>query len=53
MTESNKKYRICIYDDCNSQASFNFEGLNKLIYCSKHKLNNMINLKHIFIKIVN
>ena len=39
-----KKSGLCI--DCPKQACFNVEGETKAIYCSKHKKENMIDIKH-------
>ena len=38
--------QYCIHSDCNKQASYNYPNEKKLLYCNKHKLNNMINIKH-------
>ena len=35
----------CIFEGCNKQACFNFEGKIKGIYCFTHKEENMINIK--------
>ena len=40
----NKKPQSCIYNNCNKRASFNLEGTKKGIYCSTHKLENMIDV---------
>jgi hypothetical protein len=39
-----KKSEMCIYDDCKTRCSYNFEGNKRGIYCNKHKLTNMINV---------
>ena len=36
---------MCIFPDCKTSANFNYEG-KKGIYCSIHKLENMVNVKH-------
>ena len=40
----NKKCGICININCKTQSNFNYKGL-KEYYCSKHKKNNMCNVK--------
>lgn len=35
--------KMCIFPDCKSRASFNYEG-KKALYCSAHKLKNMIDV---------
>ena len=39
-----KKYRICIFGDCELGASYNIEGETKRLYCSKHKKENMVDV---------
>ncbi len=36
--------RYCVKDGCEIRASFNLEGETKALYCSKHKLDKMINV---------
>jgi len=36
---------MCIEDNCTTYPIFNILGTNKGIYCSKHKLNGMVNVK--------
>ena len=36
-------YNICIYDNCNKNATFNYKNLKKRLYCTYHKLNDMYN----------
>jgi len=36
---------MCNYKDCKTKSNFNFENEKKAIYCSKHKLEGMINIK--------
>ena len=36
---------MCIFPDCKTRANFNYEG-KKGIYCSVHKLENMIDVNH-------
>jgi hypothetical protein len=42
----NKKYRICINKDCNKNPAFNYKNESKRLYCSVHKLDNMIDIKN-------
>lgn len=39
-----KKSSICIYNGCKTRAYFNYLNKSKVLYCFKHKLNNMINI---------
>ena len=39
---------ICKYKKCNTIASFNYKGEDKRIYCSKHKLDGMENVRYKF-----
>ena len=39
-----KKSTCCIFDECNKRPSFNLVGEIRGIYCSQHKLENMINI---------
>jgi uncharacterized protein YajQ (UPF0234 family) len=39
-----KKSNICIYNNCNKQASFNYKNKSKALYCKNHKLTNMIDI---------
>ena len=39
---------MCIEKDCKIQPSFNFEDETKALYCSSHKLEGMIDVKHEF-----
>lgn len=43
----NKKSSICIYNGCKTRACFNYLNKSKVLYCFKHKLNNMININDI------
>jgi hypothetical protein len=36
---------ICIYDNCKTHSNFNYIIESKAIYCAKHKLDGMINIK--------
>ena len=44
---------ICLHDNCNKQAQYNFKEFiyikdyktKKLLYCKDHKLDNMVNIK--------
>jgi len=38
--------RICIHENCKTIPSFNYVNETKRLYCSKHKLDNMINIKN-------
>ncbi len=40
------KSKKCIYENCNKQPLFNLINEKKPIYCSNHKLENMIDVKH-------
>ena len=40
-----KYKRYCIISDCEKNVSFNYENEKHGIYCHKHKLKNMINVK--------
>jgi hypothetical protein len=42
-----KKSNICIYNSCKTRACFNYLNKSKVLYCSTHKLNNMININDI------
>jgi len=39
---------ICIYDDCKKQAIYNIKGQKHGVYCSKHKSDDMIDIRHNF-----
>lgn len=41
------KHRMCIAEDCDKRASFNFENGMKQIFCQEHKQPNMINVASI------
>lgn len=41
-----KRANICKNINCQHQSTFNFEDKKQSIYCSIHKLNNMIDIKH-------
>ena len=41
-----KKGRICNFEDCKTGASYGKPGSKIREYCAKHKLDNMINIKH-------
>ena len=46
-----KKSRQCLNKDCKTEACFNYKNytsinIRKCIYCSKHKLENMIDIKN-------
>ena len=36
---------LCIYQECKNISEYNYEDENTLLYCSKHKMENMINIK--------
>jgi hypothetical protein len=40
----NVQFKLCEHEDCNIQASFNYEGENKKLYCNTHKLFSMVNV---------
>lgn len=40
----NVKDVICIYDNCNKQAYYNYSETKEKLYCVEHKLENMINV---------
>lgn len=42
--DMNKKYRICIFNNCEKNASFNFLGIKKRLFCAFHKLETMVNV---------
>lgn len=37
---------MCNYKDCKTKPYFNFENEKKAIYCSMHKLEDMVNVKN-------
>jgi len=41
----NVRKQTCSYDECNIQASFNYFGQKKWLYCFDHKLENMVDVK--------
>lgn len=41
----NVKDVICIYEKCNKQAYYNYNGTKEKLYCVEHKLDNMFNVK--------
>ena len=44
-TVCKKSGRCCIHEKCNTRPSFNLPTETKALYCSEHKLPNMINVK--------
>jgi uncharacterized protein YajQ (UPF0234 family) len=42
----NKKYNICIHNDCNKHTCFNYKNKSKALYCKQHKLPDMVDIKH-------
>jgi hypothetical protein len=38
--------KICIYQDCKVQSTYNNDGEITPLYCSKHKLEGMVDIKH-------
>ncbi len=36
----------CIYDNCQTQSSYNYDGQSKGLFCMAHKLDGMINVKN-------
>jgi hypothetical protein len=43
---TNGKHVYCIYDGCNKLAGYNAVGSKTPLYCSRHKEENMVDLKH-------
>jgi hypothetical protein len=41
----NVKDKTCIYEDCKTRPNYNKEGETNALYCTKHKLEGMINVK--------
>ena len=37
---------ICIHEDCSTRANFNYKGIKPALYCSKHKLENMVDVNN-------
>jgi hypothetical protein len=37
---------MCKFPDCKITPSFNYKNEKKPLYCTEHKLDNMINLKN-------
>ena len=45
--------KICIHEDCSTRANFNYKGIKLALYCSKHKLENMVDVNNkIAVKII-
>lgn len=42
----NVKDSICVFENCNKSAFYNYIGLKEKLYCNEHKLENMINVKN-------
>jgi len=40
------KNNTCLIEDCSIQPCFNFKGEKKGLYCTRHKKENMINVKN-------
>lgn len=38
--------KLCVYEGCGKQCSFNYEWESKARYCSTHKLIDMVDVKH-------
>ena len=38
--------RICIHEECSTRANFNYKGIKPALYCSKHKLENMVDVNN-------
>jgi hypothetical protein len=38
--------RLCQEDNCKNFPNYNYEGNTNALYCSKHKMENMIDIKH-------
>ena len=41
-----KNGKTCIHPNCKKQPNYNIEGETKALYCSTHKLNGMVDIKH-------
>ena len=41
-----KKSNVCIEESCNKSPSFNYIGTKIPLYCSSHKLDDMIDIVH-------
>ena len=39
-----KSSRLCIFEDCQKRASFNYKDESKGTYCAQHKLENMVDV---------
>jgi hypothetical protein len=39
-----QKRKLCVYEECKTRPSYNFEGNKKPLYCSTHKLKEMIDV---------
>ena len=37
---------ICIHEECSTRANFNYKGIKPALYCSKHKLENMVDVNN-------
>ena len=37
---------MCLHDGCKTRPIYNVEGETKGLYCSQHKKNGMVNVKH-------
>ena len=42
----NVKDCICIFENCNKQAYYNYIGFKEKLYCKNHKLENMVDVKN-------
>lgn len=40
-----KTSKMCIHDGCMTTASFNYMNEKKALYCTRHKKENMVNMK--------
>ena len=38
--------KICIHEECSTRANFNYKGIKPALYCSKHKLENMVDVNN-------
>jgi hypothetical protein len=38
------KHDLCLYENCEIRASYNYKGSKKGLYCSEHRLDNMFNV---------
>jgi len=44
--DDSKKFRMCMFHNCNKQATYGFEGSKKRLLCKDHKLSEMVDVAH-------